>query len=91
MVFDEAGASAFDFVGANRGADAAAADGDAAFNLSCDDSASERRDKIGIVVVGGESVGAEVNNIVAGGAEAGKNLHLEREAAVICGNAEAHE
>ena len=51
MVVDETGADAGHFVGADRRADAAAADRHAAFDLARDDCLAERHDEIGIVVV----------------------------------------
>lgn len=87
MIVDEAGADAMDFVGANAGADAAAADGDAALNLAGGDGAGEGGDEIGIVVILDEREGAEIGDLVAGLAELGLDFFFQFESAVVGGNA----
>ena len=65
VVANEAGANAWNLVGANFGADAAAADRDAALHLPGRNGASERNDKIGIVVAGDEAVRSEVDDFMS--------------------------
>ena len=64
MVVDERRADARNLVGADRGADAAAADRHAALHLSRDHGLGERNDEVGIVVAGIQSVRAEVDDFM---------------------------
>ena len=69
MVVDERRADAGDLVGADRRADAAAADRHAALHASRNHGLGERHDEVGIVVVRIQRVCAEVDDLVARGAQ----------------------
>ena len=64
MVLDKRGPHPRDLVRAHAGADAAAADGDAALHLPRHDGTGERRDKVRVIVVGVERARAEIDNLV---------------------------
>ena len=65
MVVDERRADACDLVGADRGANAAAADRHAALYLSRNHGLGERHDEVGIVVLRIQRVCAEIHDLVA--------------------------
>ena len=65
VIVDERRADAGDLVGADRRANAAAADRHAALHLSGDDGLRERNDEVGIVVVRIERERAEIDDLVA--------------------------
>src|SRR5262245_49387959 len=71
MIVDETGANAFHLVGAYRRANAAAADRDAAIYIARDDRLGERHDVVGIVVVGIQVAGTEINHFMARRANTG--------------------
>src|SRR5215469_17581477 len=61
VIMDQRGAHAGNLVGTHRCPDAAAADRDAAFDLSGRDSAAEWGDKVRIVVAGAQVVCTEID------------------------------
>ena len=69
VVVDEGSADTGDFVGADRRAHTAAADGHAAFYLSGNHGLGERHDEVGIVVLPIQRVCAEIHDRVARGAQ----------------------
>lgn len=77
-------------VGAYRRADAAATDGDTAFQLTGRDRAGKRRDEIRIVIVQHQRVRAKVANFVPRSAEARDEIFLERETSVVRADPENH-
>src|ERR1700690_3955921 len=90
MVFDQAGAHALDFVGADRCADAAAADCHAAFHLARHHCFGKRDNEVRIIIVRSQLVGAEINDLMPGGAELGDQRLLKTNPAVIRGNSDTH-
>ncbi len=90
IVFDQARANAFDFVGADRSANAAAAYGDAAFKLAFSNGAGEGNDEVRVIIGGVEHGGAEVNDFVAGGLEARGEFLFEFKSAVVGCDSNAH-
>jgi hypothetical protein len=90
VVVDEAGADAGDLVGADGGSDAAAADGDAAFAGPGGDGAGQGENKVWVVIVGVQALGAEVHEVVAGGEHSGHEFLFEGKSAVICGYSDTH-
>src|SRR5262249_31550574 len=77
VIFHEGGPNAGNLVGANRRADAAAADRDTALDFSASYRASERNDEIGVVVLGRQAVGAEVDYVMSGCTEPKKQVLLQ--------------
>jgi hypothetical protein len=65
VVMNQRGAGAWNFIGANSRADAAATNGDAAFHLTTDYGLGQRNDEVGVVVVGTQLVSAEIHDFVA--------------------------
>jgi hypothetical protein len=64
VVFDQTGADAFDLIGANGCADAAAADRHAAIHFPGRHRPAERDYEIGIIIIGGQLASAEIDNFM---------------------------
>lgn len=88
-VVADAGPDAGDFVGRHADADAAAADQDAAVRLSGDDGLADLAGEVG-VVDGAVGVGPAVDDGVPRRDDEGGDFGLEREAAVITAEGDAH-
>ena len=86
----EAGADAGYFVGGDAGADAAAADDDAAFGVPGGDGAGHGGGEVGVVVLRVEGVGAEVVDLMAGGGEPGFEGFFEGKAGVVGAEGDTH-
>ena len=82
----QSGTDSLNLVGADRGADTATADRDAAFHVSRRHRSSQRDDKIRIVVALIQVVGAEIHYLVPCRAELPNQLFLSTKAAMIRGN-----
>ena len=83
FVVADGGADAGDLVGGHGGADAAAADYDAAPSFSGGDGFGDGAGEVGEVVKGVEGVGSGVVDVVAEALEEGEELLLEGKAAVV--------
>jgi hypothetical protein len=79
-----------DLVGTDRCAHAAPADRQATFDLVCRDGAPERYDEVRIIVILGQAVRAEINDLMASHTELPDQLMLQVEAAVIGGDTDTH-
>ena len=90
VVVDERGADARDLVGADRRADAASADGHAAFDRPRHDGAGERDHEVRIVVVRVEGVGAEIDDPCPAERRCATFSSCFAEAAVIGRDSDAH-
>src|SRR5579884_2760912 len=90
VILNEAGANTRNLIGADLGADTAAADGDAALHLAGRNRASEGDDEIGVVVAGNEAVRAEVDDFVSSSAETVEDIVLQVKSSVIGCNPYAH-
>src|SRR4029077_9445692 len=88
VVVDQGGTDTRYLVGAHRRADTAAADGDAAIDLSSRDFPAERDDKIRIVIARVRDMCAEIDDLMASRAKLGHQFRLQLEAAMIGGDAE---
>lgn len=71
MVFNQAGADAFDFIGTDGRANAAAANGHAAIHLCRSQRPAQRNDEIRIIIVQSQLMGPEVHDLVTGQLEPG--------------------
>src|SRR5262249_59979701 len=69
VVMNQSGTGARNFVGADRGPDAAAAHGNSALHGARRDRLGERDDEVRIVVVGAQLVRTEIDDIVSGGTQ----------------------
>src|SRR5215510_9021639 len=83
VIMNQSGTGARNFVGADRGPDAAAADGDSALHGARRDRLGERDDEVRIVVVGAQLVRPEINDIMSGGAQTCGQVLLQLESPVI--------
>src|SRR5262245_61803638 len=83
MVFDERGANAPDLVGADRRADSAAADRDAALDLLGCDGSGQWNDEIGIVVSLVERMRAEIDHFVPRRSKLCQDCFLKAKTTVI--------
>jgi hypothetical protein len=90
MVMDEPGADTWNLVRADRGAHTAAADGHSALERPCRHRLGERDDKVGIVIVRGELVRTEIDDVVPGGAESCDQVPFQGKTPVIGGDSHAH-
>src|SRR5215831_8708749 len=69
VVMNQSGTDARNLVGADRGADTAAANGDSALHGARRNRLGQRDDEVRIVVVGAQLVRSEIDDIVSGGAQ----------------------
>jgi hypothetical protein len=74
MVVNKAGADAANLVCTDRRTDAAPANCHATIHLPRHEGLGEGNHKVGIVVVGGQAVGTEVDDLVSCGVEAGGQI-----------------
>src|SRR5262249_22491385 len=79
----QSGTDARNFIGADRGPDAAAAHGDSALHGACRDRLGERDDEVRIVVVGAQLVRSEIDDVVSGAARPPGQALLQLESHVI--------
>src|SRR5262245_26614077 len=79
VVMNQSGTGARNLVRADRGPDAAAADGDSALHRTRRDRLGERDDEVRIVVVGARLVRTEIDDIVPGGAQTRGQILLQLE------------
>src|SRR5208337_3882224 len=97
VVVNQAGANARNLVGADRGTDAAAADGDPPFHLPRNHSLGQWDDEIGIVVTRVQTMSTEIDHLMAGSSKLGHQLFLQTKPAMIggdshpLGQAESHQ
>src|SRR5262249_56759626 len=70
---------------------ATAAEGHAALERPRRHRLGERNDEVGIVVVRLQRIGAEIDDVVSGGAKPFDELLFQLEPAVIGGNSQAHD
>ena len=87
----EAGAGSADFVGCHAGADAAAADNDAALGLAGGDSSRNAEREVGVVVKHIVLMRAEVGHFVSVGHEQLADFLLQFEPAVVCADDDFHK
>src|SRR5262249_61243530 len=90
VVMNQSGTGARNFVGADRGPDAAAAHGDSALDGARRDRLGERDDEVRIVVVGAQLVRSEVDHIVSGGAQTRGQVLLQLQSPVIGRDSQVH-
>ena len=90
MIMDQAGAHSLGLVRTDRSPDPASADRDATLDLPGHDGSGKRGHVIGIIVVGSEVMGPEIDHLVAGGLQFGNQLLLEFKAAMVRGKSYAH-
>ena len=90
VVLDQAGANAFYLVGADRGADTAAANGEAAIYFSGSHGLPQWNDKIRVIIVWIQLVGPKVHDLVAFGLQPRDEFLFQLKPAVIRGNSEVH-
>jgi len=74
VVVNQAGADAWNFVGADRGTHATAADGYAPFHLAGDHGLGQGDDEIGVVVPGVQGMSTEIHHFMACSPELGQEL-----------------
>src|SRR5262245_20295310 len=91
VVMNQSGTGARNLVGADRGADAAAANGDSTLHGARRHRLSERDDEVRIVVVGAQLVRSKINDIVSGGAETRGQILLQLESPVIGRDSHVHD
>ena len=87
----EAGAGSADFVGGDAGADAAAADNDAALGLAGGDSSGDGERKVRVVVKRIVLMRAEVGHFVSVGREQFTDFLLQFKPAVVCADDDFHK
>ena len=90
MIVDQAGPNALDLVGADHRADAAATNRYAAINLARCYGVGERNDEVGIIVIGHQTVRAEIHCVMAGRAQLADKFLFQIKSTVIGSNAHAH-
>src|SRR5215831_5246924 len=90
MIVDETGVNAFNLVGAHRRADAAAADRDAAIDVTSEHRSCERYDVVRIVVARVQAMGTEINHLIPCRADLANQFFLQAISAVIRGNSYTH-
>src|SRR5262249_32092141 len=83
VVMNQSGTGARNFVGADRGPDAAAAHGDSALHGARRDRLGERDDEGRIVVGAAQLVRSEIDDIVSSGAQTPGQVLLQLESPVI--------
>ena len=76
VVVNQPGADAWDLVGANRRAHAAAADRDTMFYLPPGDGSGERNDEIRIIVERNQVMGTEIDDLILSRTELGSSSSL---------------
>src|SRR5260221_595509 len=86
MVVDQSGTNTLNLVGANRCADTTAANRNATIHFPRNHGLTERDNEVGIIVVGGQLVSAEIDDLVPCGAELSDQFLLQTKPAVIGGN-----
>jgi hypothetical protein len=91
MVVDQTSANTRNLVGADRGADSAAAHSHAPIHLSPRHRLRERNDKVGIVVLRVQSIRAEIHDFMPGRAELRRQLFLQGKTPVIRCHSDPHE
>lgn len=91
IIFNETGAGAFNFIGADGRADAAAAYGDAAFHFAVGNGAGEGNNEVRIIVGGIKDGRAEVGDLMAGILEARGECLFEFKSAVVGCDSDAHK
>ena len=90
MIFDQAGAYAFDFISTYCRAHSAAANGNASFHLARGDGPRQRCDEIGEIILGHQEMCAKIHDLVTSLFEAGQYIMLQSKTAVISCNSNAH-
>lgn len=90
VVFDQTGANPFDLIGAHGSPDAAAANGDTALQFPGRHRLRQRDDEVGIVVLRGQHVSAEIEDFMTRRAQLGGQRFLELKPAMIGGDSHAH-
>src|SRR5712692_4129781 len=90
MIVNQCSADARKFVGTDRGANAAAADGHAAFHFPRSHSLRERDDKVGIIITGAQTVRPEIDHLMPRFAKISSLLFFQTESTAISANSYAH-
>jgi len=90
MVMDEPGADPGNLVRADRGSHTAAADSHSALERPRRHRLGERDDEVRIVVVRGQRVRTEIDDVVPGGAEPADEVLFQGKTSVIGGDSHAH-
>ena len=90
MIVNRTGARSRNLVGADRRADAAAANGHAPVNLPGGHSLRQWNDIVGVVVVGPQVMGTEISHVVSGFAEMVRDFMLQIKASVIPCDTDVH-
>src|SRR5215510_9261403 len=91
VVMNQSGTGARNFVGADRGSDAAAAHGDSTLHGARRDRLGERDDEVRIVVVGAQLVRSEIDDVVSSGAQTRGQVLLQLESPVIGRDSQVHD
>src|SRR5262245_475524 len=91
VVMNQSGTDARNLVGADRGPDAAAANGDSALHGARRNRLGERDDEVRIVVVRAHLVRSEIDDIVSDGAETRGQVLLQLESPVIGRDSHVHD
>src|SRR5215475_12187428 len=90
MVANQTGANARNFVGADLGPDTATAHRDPALHLPGRNGASERNDKVRIVIAMDEAVRSEVDDFVSRCLETAEQILFQIESPMIGGDSYTH-
>src|SRR5689334_22143282 len=91
MVVDQRGVDAWNLVSANRSPHAAAANGNTTRHLAGRHGLCQWSDIVGVIIVGFELVGAEIDYFVTRIAKLGYQLFFQTKAAVVSGNTYFHD